>query len=49
MKLKPALIILSLLAAAAILAACSTTKGLGQDIENAGSGLKHSAERNGAN
>ena len=29
--------------------ACNTTKGVGKDIENAGEGLKESAERNGAN
>ncbi len=28
---------------------CNTTKGVGADIEKAGAGLKHSAERNGAN
>lgn len=30
------------------IAGCNTTKGVGQDIENAGEGLKNSAERNGA-
>jgi predicted small secreted protein len=39
---------LVLLALAISLPACNTTKGVGTDIENAGGGLKHSAERNGA-
>lgn len=30
------------------LPACNTTKGVGADIENAGEGLKNSADRNGA-
>jgi entericidin B len=30
------------------LAACNTTKGLGTDIQKAGTGLEGSAERNGA-
>ena len=34
--------------AAVLLTACSTTEGLGKDIEKAGKGLKDSAERNGA-
>lgn len=32
----------------AALPACNTTKGVGKDIEKAGSGLKNSADRNGA-
>lgn len=28
--------------------ACNTTKGVGKDIEKAGTGLKNSANRNGA-
>ena len=30
-----------------VLGACSTTEGLGKDIEKAGKGLKDSADRNG--
>ena len=33
--------------AAVALSACSTTEGLGKDIEKAGKGLKDSVERNG--
>lgn len=48
---RPLSILLSLafLALAICLPACNTTKGLGTDIGKAGDGLKHSAERNGAN
>jgi predicted small secreted protein len=42
------LTILALLSLAVWLPACNTTKGLGTDIEKAGGGLKHAAERNGA-
>lgn len=38
----------ALMVLAALLAACNTTRGVGADIENAGEGLKKSAERNGA-
>jgi len=38
----------SLLAMTFAAAACNTTKGFGKDVENAGAGLKNSAERNGA-
>ena len=31
-----------------LMPACNTTKGFGTDIGKAGDGLKHSAERNGA-
>ncbi len=49
MKLcKKVFLTLALVAIAASLAACNTTKGLGTDIEKAGEGLKGSAERNGA-
>ena len=40
--------ILAILVLVLWLPACNTTKGLGTDIEKAGSGLKHSAERSGA-
>ncbi len=40
--------VLTLLALGLLLPACNTTKGLGTDIEKAGDGLQHSAERNGA-
>lgn len=37
---------LSFFTVAIILSACNTMQGLGQDIENAGSSLKRSAEDN---
>jgi predicted small secreted protein len=40
--------VIAFLTLALCLQACNTTKGVGTDIERAGSGLKHSAERNGA-
>jgi predicted small secreted protein len=44
---------LTLLALAALasilLTACNTTKGAGQDIKAAGTGIQNSAERHGAN
>ena len=43
------LAVLAMLAFAFVLPACNTTKGFGTDIEKAGDGLKHSAERHGAN
>lgn len=44
----------AVLAAAAVattlsVAACNTTKGVGQDMQSAGGHLEHSAEQNGAN
>jgi predicted small secreted protein len=42
-------LILTFVAAAVALTACNTTRGVGEDIEAAGSGIKNSAERNGAN
>jgi predicted small secreted protein len=43
-----------LLAAAAVattltVAACNTTKGVGQDMQSAGGHIEHAAENNGAN
>jgi predicted small secreted protein len=35
--------------AAIVTTACNTTRGVGEDIEAAGAGLKDSAERSGAN
>jgi predicted small secreted protein len=35
-----------LVAAAPLLSACYTTRGAGQDLNAAGKGLEHSAERN---
>ena len=42
--------VLTLLCAACglLAAACNTTKGVGKDIEKAGEGLQHSADRHGA-
>ena len=40
--------ILVFLALAFCLPACNTTKGFGKDIENAGSSMQNSAEKNGA-
>jgi len=42
------LAILAVLALGLCPTACNTTKGFGTDIEKAGAGMKHSAERNGA-
>ncbi len=42
------MIILCIGASALVLAACNTTKGFGKDVEKAGSSLKDSAEKNGA-
>lgn len=42
------LVVVALVALALCLPACNTTKGLGTDIGKAGDGLKHSAEKNGA-
>jgi predicted small secreted protein len=39
---------LALAAIATTFTACNTTRGVGKDVEDAGSGLKHSAERHGA-
>jgi len=47
MVLRVAVVGLAVAAALAV-GACNTTKGVGQDIESAGSGIKNSAERNGA-
>lgn len=46
--MKRLICVLAVLSPLFALAACNTTKGVGADIESAGSGLKHSAERNGA-
>ncbi len=47
-RLISVLSILALLVLALCLPACNTTKGLGKDIEKAGSSMKNSAEKNGA-
>lgn len=46
--MKRLIIILAVLALVLVLPACNTTKGFGEDIENAGTGLKNSADRHGA-
>ncbi|MFA6043839.1 MAG: entericidin A/B family lipoprotein [Phycisphaerales bacterium] len=42
------LLLLVLGAVAIVMSACNTTKGVGEDIQKAGEGLKDSASRNGA-
>ncbi len=42
------LLALALCAVFLSLSACNTTRGVGQDIEAAGAGLKNSAEKTGA-
>lgn len=49
--MKKATQIVTLLAASAlliVLAGCNTTKGFGEDVEDAGAELKDAADRNGA-
>lgn len=41
-------LVLALVTACVALPACNTTKGLGEDIEKAGDGLKDSADKHGA-
>ncbi len=38
----------TLIAVSLACVACNTTRGAGKDLEDAGSGIKHSAERHGA-
>jgi len=42
------LAILAVWSAVLAAAGCNTTKGFGEDLEKAGSGIEHSAERHGA-
>jgi predicted small secreted protein len=49
MKSAASLALVALVLSTLLLAACNTTKGVGKDIEAAGAGIKHSADRNGAN
>jgi len=46
MKVRAALALAFLVAAAPMLSACNTTRGAGEDLSAAGRGIEHAADKN---